>query len=53
MIEKELVTLLEKNNLTIGSVESYTGGLFAATITGVPGASKVFPGSIVTYANEI
>lgn len=53
MIEKELVQLLGKNQLTIGSVESYTGGLFAATITGVPGASKVFLGSVVSYANEI
>ena len=53
MIEKELVILLEKHGLTMGSVESYTGGLFASTLTGVPGVSKVFKGSVVSYANEI
>ena len=50
--EKIVETLLEKK-MTIGSIESFTGGLFASTITSVPGASKVFPGSIVTYANEV
>ena len=30
-----------------------TGGLFAAKICEIPGASKVFKGSVVTYATEI
>jgi nicotinamide-nucleotide amidase len=38
--------------LTLGSVESLTGGLFAATFCSTPGASAVFKGAIVTYANE-
>lgn len=38
--------------LTLGSIESFTGGLFAATITKIPGASNFFKGSIVTYATE-
>ena len=46
----ELVNKLKEKNLTIGSVESMTGGLFASTITSVPGASKVFKGSIVSYS---
>lgn len=46
----ELVSKLKEKNLTIGSVESMTGGLFASTITSVPGASKVFKGSIVSYS---
>jgi len=49
---ESLVKLLEKNKLTLGSVESITGGLFASSITDVPGASKVFKGSIVSYAVE-
>lgn len=38
---------------TIGSVESFTGGMFAAEITATPGASNYFKGSIVTYSNDI
>lgn len=46
----ELVSKLKEKNLTIGSIESMTGGLFASTITSIPGASKVFKGSIVSYS---
>ncbi len=53
MIEKDLVDILKKHNLTIGSIESFTGGLFASTLTNVPGASKVYLGSIVTYATDM
>lgn len=38
---------------TISSVESFTGGLFAETITSKPGASEFFFGSLVTYNNSI
>lgn len=47
---KELVSLLKEKGLTIGSIESMTGGLFASSITSVPGASKVFKGSVVSYS---
>ena len=40
------------NNLTLGSAESFTGGLFAETITSISGASKFYKGSFVTYATE-
>ena len=46
---KELVSLLKEKNLTIGSIESMTGGLFASGITSIPGASKVFKGSVVCF----
>lgn len=52
MTPEEYLALLESKKLTLGSAESLTGGLFASTITGVPGASKVFKGSLVTYAIE-
>ena len=38
--------------LTLGSVESFTGGLFASTITSVGGASKFYKGGYITYATE-
>ena len=34
---------------SLGTAESLTGGLLAATIVGVPGASSVFAGSVVAY----
>lgn len=39
-------------HLTLGATESFTGGLFASTVTSIPGASTFFKGSIVTYATE-
>jgi nicotinamide-nucleotide amidase len=38
--------------LTIGTVESATGGRIADTITNVPGSSSYFKGSIIAYSNE-
>lgn len=38
---------------TLGSVESFTGGLFASTIIAQPGASKFFKGAIVSYDNSV
>lgn len=50
---KKLLQNLAEKSLTLGSVESMTGGLFAGKFTSIPGSSKVFKGSIVTYATEI
>lgn len=43
---------LEAAGLTLATAESCTGGLIAAAITGVPGASAVFRYGWVTYCNE-
>ena len=50
---ENLLKELSEKGLTLGSIESMTGGLFAAKFCEVPGASKVFKGSVVTYATEI
>ncbi len=49
---KELFNLLKEKGLTLGCVESMTGGLFAASFVSVPGSSKVFKGGLVTYSVE-
>ena len=49
MKAQTLVETLKLKHLTIGSVESMTGGLFASKITEVSGASDVFKGAIVAY----
>ncbi len=49
---EQLIALLKEKHLTVGSIESITGGLFASEVSSVPGASKVYKGSIVTYQIE-
>ena len=48
----EINKLFRESGLTLGSVESFTGGLFAKEITAVSGASKFYKGGLVTYATE-
>lgn len=49
---QEINRLFRERGYTLGSAESFTGGLFAKTITAVPGASHFYKGGLVTYATE-
>ncbi len=51
-IEEDVLALLEEKNLTLACAESCTGGLLSSRLTDVPGASKVFLGTVVSYSNE-
>lgn len=48
----ELAKLLIQFNISISSVESFTVGSFATMLGSVPGISKVYKGSLITYQNE-
>ena len=51
-LSKVLVDFLAENKLVIATAESCTGGLVAARIVDVAGASDVFFEGVVTYSNE-
>jgi nicotinamide-nucleotide amidase len=48
-----VLRLLRKRRQTLAVAESLTGGLLAATIVDVPGASTVFRGGLVVYATDL
>lgn len=52
-LAEELIEVLRKKGLTLAFAESCTGGLAAAAIVAVPGASDVFFGGIVSYDNSV
>lgn len=49
---EELLAFYRRYRLTLSTVESCTGGLVAAALTGIPGASDVIDRSYVTYSNR-
>ena len=50
-IEQIIVKSLTQEKMTLALAESCTGGLMANRLTDVPGASAVFIGSVVVYAD--
>ena len=51
-LNEKVVKMLAERKMTVSAAESCTGGLFAALITNVSGASEVLNESFVTYANS-
>lgn len=51
-IEMVVGKLLKKQNRTISTAESCTGGKIAEVLSSVSGASNYFKGSVVSYATE-
>lgn len=43
---------LMERGLTLSSAESCTGGMFASTMTDIPGISQCFDRGLVTYSNQ-
>jgi len=48
-----VIRLAAKKGLTVGTAESLTGGMIAASLAGVAGASQVLLGGIVSYDPRI
>jgi nicotinamide-nucleotide amidase len=48
-----VLDLCRARGLTLATAESCTGGMVASRLTGVAGASDVFLGSVVAYANDV
>ncbi|MBA0051910.1 CinA family protein [Streptomyces sp. AJS327] len=49
----QALDLLSARGETLAVAESLTGGLVAAELTGVPGASRAFRGSVTAYATDL
>jgi len=51
-LENTVISLLSERGLKLAAAESCTGGLLAKRLTDIPGASKVFLGSVVAYGEK-
>lgn len=52
-MEEVVGRMLKLSGKTLGTAESCTGGYIAHLVTGIPGSSAYFKGSVVAYSNEI
>ena len=52
-LAQEVGNLLRQKGLTLGIVESATGGLISHLITNIPGSSDYYKGSVTAYSNEV
>jgi len=50
---REIGELLKKHRLTLGTVESATGGLISHLVTSISGSSEYYLGSVISYSNEL
>jgi nicotinamide-nucleotide amidase len=52
-VEKIIFEALATRGWSVGTAESATGGMIAARLTSVPGASDHYRGSVVAYATDL
>lgn len=51
--ETKIAGILTKKKKTLALAESCTGGLVSHILTGIPGSSKYFNGSVIAYSNDV
>jgi nicotinamide-nucleotide amidase len=51
--EEEMGKMLKDRGMSLGTVESATGGLISNLVTNIPGSSDYFKGAIVAYDNDV
>jgi len=52
-LEEEIGAILKQKGLTLGMVESATGGLLSHRITNIAGSSDYYKGSVTAYSNQV
>ena len=52
-LEEAVGALLRQKGLTLGVVESATGGLLSHCITNIAGSSDYYKGSVTAYSNQV
>ena len=53
VLARRVLDVLAGRGESLAAAESLTGGLLAATLTDVPGASRSFVGGVVSYATRV
>jgi nicotinamide-nucleotide amidase len=51
--EEEIGKMLKERGLSLGTVESATGGLISHLVTNISGSSDYFKGAVVSYGNGV
>lgn len=49
----QVIANAKAQGLTLGCVESCTGGLVGGALTAAPGSSAAFAGGLITYSNQL
>ncbi len=51
-LRHEVVQMLTAKEWTVSFAESCTGGLISSQLTELPGVSKIYKGSVISYSNQ-